>query len=330
MNFRTSALALAVSCIAAAAHASSPSNDFILLGQSGKPVGKASYSIDKAKNGFKVHARYSYHLNTDNMALPGTDPTQAGGGAARTIETQYTFEYAVDANGDFTSGYTRDSSTQTMISFQPDKARTNINISALQAGVQQGSRTLALPRPDFLVAPDFDPSALQALLTSAAAPPPPPTPTPTTPTSSSSPPAPTAASSPPTTPTTSSSSPHPTHPRAPSTASPSPSSTTPSSTTSARATSTPTPTATSWKPSSHPSTPPTSATNSLSRNSPRSTKSAHEQAEPNRKSPCSRARSRLTPHPAAINLITMKPTFTAAFCCMCCCMPRCCAGVCLL
>jgi hypothetical protein len=169
MNFRTSALALAVSCIAAAAHASSPSNDFILLGQSGKPVGKASYSIDKAKNGFKVHARYSYHLNTDNMALPGTDPTQAGGGAARTIETQYTFEYAVDANGDFTSGYTRDSSTQTMISFQPDKARTNINISALQAGVQQGSRTLALPRPDFLVAPDFDPSALQALLTSAAA-----------------------------------------------------------------------------------------------------------------------------------------------------------------
>jgi hypothetical protein len=97
------------------------------------------------------------------------DPTQAAGGAASSAtEAQYSFEYNTDANGNFLSGYTRDSATQMMSSLQPDKAHTNINISGMQAGQQTGVRTLGLPKPDFLVAPDFDPSAIQMLLTSAA------------------------------------------------------------------------------------------------------------------------------------------------------------------
>ncbi|MES2392752.1 MAG: hypothetical protein V4555_13995 [Acidobacteriota bacterium] len=167
MNLRSAAFALAFASIATAGLASSPSNDFTLVGQSGKPVGKATYTIEKTKSGYKVHSRFEYRLSSD--ALPGTDPTKVSGGAGRTAEAQFSFEYNVDDNGNFLSGYTRDSATQTMTSMSPDKARANINISRLQAGVQQGSRTLGLPKPDFLVAPDFDPSSIQILLTTAAA-----------------------------------------------------------------------------------------------------------------------------------------------------------------
>ena len=169
MNLRCTTLSLALFSLTATSSfaASAPSNDFVLINKSGKAIGKASYTIEK-KNGYKIRSHFNYRV--DPADLPAvSDPSQSNSSMGRISDAQFSFEYSVDDNGNFLSGFTRDTATQLMTSLQPTKARDSININRMQAGVQEGVRTLNLPKPDFLVAPDYDPSVIQLLLTTALA-----------------------------------------------------------------------------------------------------------------------------------------------------------------
>jgi len=162
MTRRLVTFLLFLGCISIPARAAD-ANNFILI-RGGKTVGKASYAIDKTKDGFRGKARFEYHMAAAISAgnTPALDSSQAN----MIVEAQYTSDYKVDANGNYLSGYTQNSTTQTLESYQPDKARTTVTIADSQAGVSQ-SKSLAMANPNYTVVPDYDPSALQIFLTTA-------------------------------------------------------------------------------------------------------------------------------------------------------------------
>lgn len=168
MILRRLALALALTSFATLAFAAD-NNTFIITTRAGKQVGKASYTIDKTKQGFRVKARYEYRLSAPQPDMPSGDPNSGAPIGAMMTEAQYISEYNVDANGNYISGYTQNASTQIITSFQPDKARSLITIGTMQGGVSGGSNPVPVPSPDFLVAPDYDPSAIQVLLNGSLA-----------------------------------------------------------------------------------------------------------------------------------------------------------------
>ena len=166
MKLRSAAIALSIS--AAAVAASAQANSFRLVNKSGRTIGKASYSIDKTKDGYKVKARFEYRMgiaaDTDTSDLSAAPSTSSS-----VTDNQFSSEYKVDANGDYLSGFTLNGSTQTLSYFTPSKTRDSIVIGQTQGGVGLGSKDLPMPLPSFLVAPDYDPSAMQVLLTGALA-----------------------------------------------------------------------------------------------------------------------------------------------------------------
>jgi len=164
MTLRSAALSLTLTCTAATALAAD-ANSFILT-RGGKPVGKASYTLDKTKDGgFHGKSRFEYRMAA---AISLNTTTGADNPGNQITEGQYSFDYKVDAAGDFLSGYTQNTTTQTITSFQPDKARTTVTIGESQGGSSQ-SKSLAVPLPDYLVTPDYDPSAIQVFLSTALA-----------------------------------------------------------------------------------------------------------------------------------------------------------------
>jgi hypothetical protein len=175
MTFRTIALTLALAASATIAFAAKPpANNFNLVNQAGKTIGDATYTIEAAKDGgSKVKTRFEYHLSAaanigtqDEGAQPDVSG-RAGGNGAALIEGQDAGEYRVDANGNFLSGFTQNMANQMMTSFTPDKKRDSLAIGHIQGGVAGNPTDLPLPSPQFLLASDFDPSAIQVLLTTA-------------------------------------------------------------------------------------------------------------------------------------------------------------------
>ena len=163
MNFltlRSAALSLALASSAAAALAADP-NSFVLV-KDGKNDGKATYSIDTAKDGYHIKSRYEYHLTVAPSATSTTSFSTIN-------EAQFSNDYKVDLNGNYISGYTQNATNQMITSFQPNKTRDIVTVNQIQGGMSGGGKPLPLPRPDFLVAPDYDPSALQILLTTSLA-----------------------------------------------------------------------------------------------------------------------------------------------------------------
>ena len=168
MTFRSAVLSLALACIATAAFAAD-ANSFLLVNATGKTIGKASYSIDKTKDGFRVRSKFQYRLSAGEIqsnADSTADPSGRNPGSA-VIDAQYSAEYKVSADGDFLSGFTQNVANQMMTSFSPSKKGDILTVGQIQGGVNGGSRDLPLPSPHFLLAPDYDPSALQLLLTIA-------------------------------------------------------------------------------------------------------------------------------------------------------------------
>lgn len=168
MTFRTATITLVLATFSTTVLAAkSDTNNFLLINNSGKTIGNASYTIDKTKDGYKIKTRFDYHLPPPST-LPDDDATadasHRGGGAA-VLEVQDTGEYKLDANGNLLSGFTQNMANQMMTSFQPDKKRDSIGIGHMQAGVAGTTTDLPVPSPQFLLAPDFDPSAIQMLLT---------------------------------------------------------------------------------------------------------------------------------------------------------------------
>jgi hypothetical protein len=163
MTFRSAAISLALALAASAALAADP-NSFTLV-RSGKTVGRASYTIDTVKDGFHVKAHYEYRFT----APVATSTDNSGNQTGMMSEAQFSSDYKVDPNGDYISGYTQNAATQMLTSFQPSKARDLVTIGQTQGGVNGGGKPVPLPSPHFLVVPDYDPSAIQILLTTAAA-----------------------------------------------------------------------------------------------------------------------------------------------------------------
>lgn len=166
MKLRSAVLVLSLATFAAAAGAQA--NSFLLIGKSGKTIGKANYTIDKTKDGYKVKAKFEYR---PGIVVPSDNPDSYGPSSdgANITDAQFTSEYKVDANGNYLSGFTQNSANQTITSFSPSKPRDVVVIGQVQGGVGLGSKSLGMPKPDFIVAPDYDPSAIQVLLTSALA-----------------------------------------------------------------------------------------------------------------------------------------------------------------
>jgi hypothetical protein len=172
MTLRSASLLLVFASLTTVALAADP-NSFILVNSTGKPIGKASYSIDKTKDGFRVRTKFQYRLSAAEMqatADPDADAgggRRGGGGSLGVADAQYTAEYKISATGDFLTGFTQNVDTQMLTSYQPDKKGDILTIGQVQAGVSGGSRDLPLPSPHFLLTPDYDPSALQVLLSTA-------------------------------------------------------------------------------------------------------------------------------------------------------------------
>jgi hypothetical protein len=144
-------------------------NNFQLVNSSGKTVGKASYTIDKTKDGYKVKARYEYKTGGSASPVSSPDPNNPSISSVPVTEAQMSSEAKIDANGNYLSGFVQDSAIQMITSFSPSKTRDSVVIGQTQGGTGLGSKTVPMPKPDFLVAPDYDPGAIQALLTGALA-----------------------------------------------------------------------------------------------------------------------------------------------------------------
>jgi hypothetical protein len=111
-------------------------NNFVLT-NTGRPIGTASYTIDKVKSGYRERSQFAVG------------------------DSQKDADFTVDANGNFVNGYMQDDQTQAMSTFQVDKSRTSLMVTLAHV---YNSQTLALAKPDFLVLPNFDPGAIQLLL----------------------------------------------------------------------------------------------------------------------------------------------------------------------
>ena len=175
MNLRSALLSLVITSVATSAFAADTNNFVIINSKNGKVMGKAAYSIDTAKNGVvRIRSHWTFQLHTGD--LPSAMNTDAGvatgrqitpGNTSNFVDGQYSSDYKLDPNGDYISGYLQDGSSLVMTSYTPNKTRTAIAVSAVQAGNISETSDVPLPKPGFIVAPDLDPSAIQAIVTTA-------------------------------------------------------------------------------------------------------------------------------------------------------------------
>ncbi len=167
MSLRATLVSAALVSLAAPVLAATPANAFNLV-SSGKTIGNASYTISKDKNGYHVVGKFQYKLGSSVQANTNTGDAHMETAVAFN-EGQFNEDFKVSEDGSFLSGYTQNASNQMMTSFQPNKAGTSVTVNQIQGGVGLGNHDLPIPKPSFLVVPDFDPAALQLFLTTAIA-----------------------------------------------------------------------------------------------------------------------------------------------------------------
>ena len=132
--------------LALAGAAQAQGNSFTLISmRTHKPVGRASYTIEKAKNGLKVKTRFEY--KGGGPPVLSDDPDHPD--KAPTTEAQYTGEFSIDANGNFSGGYLQNSTNQMLTSFTPSKERDVVTVGQVQAGTSGMARTVTMPKPDY-------------------------------------------------------------------------------------------------------------------------------------------------------------------------------------
>lgn len=158
---------IALSFATLAATAGAQTNSFQLIDKNGKTIGKTNFTIDKTKDGFRVKSKFEYHLVASGPSTNINTRTDAAydSPGSSVVDAQFSSDYKVDENGNYLSGFTQNSADQMITSFYPTKTRDAVVISQTQGGVGLGSKSLGMPKPDFIVAPDYDPSAIQMLLT---------------------------------------------------------------------------------------------------------------------------------------------------------------------
>jgi hypothetical protein len=160
-------LAFASSALIASA---SPVNKFKLIYTSnGKSIGVASYTLDPTKNGFKLHSTFDVNMDNGGVNDLQTDPSMGNsrGGGGSTIDVTYSSDYKLNPEGTFLSGYSQSSATQAMIVIVPSKSRDSVTVRESRNGTDVGSQTVTMTSPDFFLMPNYDPGAIQALITAA-------------------------------------------------------------------------------------------------------------------------------------------------------------------
>jgi hypothetical protein len=136
---------------------------------SGKPVGKCSYTIEKTKDGQHVKSKINYHLSPANNPTQDTEVSTRGRSSAPSIAADFQFveDYKLDANNSYAGGFITNMATLVNTSYTPSKTRDKLII----AQNQNGNQSLANPidiKPNFVLLPDYDPSAIQSLLLQTA------------------------------------------------------------------------------------------------------------------------------------------------------------------
>jgi hypothetical protein len=161
MSVRSLALCLALTTLPAAAQ-----NNFTITVH-GKPSGKASYTIDKTKDGFHVKSKVSYRLSaaaaTPDDAVASTKGRSSGAAPGLAGDFQFVEDYKLDANSCYSGGFMMNMVSLVNTSYTPTKSRDKLFIAQTQNGTP-GLPTPIDIKPDFVLLPDYDPSALQSLL----------------------------------------------------------------------------------------------------------------------------------------------------------------------
>jgi hypothetical protein len=141
-------------------------NNFTILSH-GKPAGKASYSFDKTKNGYKIKGKVNYHLSASAGTLDPVDPDPKTPRSLKASsipgDRQFIQEYNLDANGTYDGGFITDMASQLNTGFTPNKSRDKLDVILSSAGQQQLKDPIAI-KPNFVFLPNYDPSALQSVL----------------------------------------------------------------------------------------------------------------------------------------------------------------------
>jgi hypothetical protein len=160
MVVRSLALCLTLTTLPAIAQ-----NNFTILSH-GKPAGKASYSVDKTKSGLKIKSKVNYHLSLAAGTLdPPVDPAAPPSLSASAVpgDKQFIQEYKIDVNGNYTGGFILDMTSQLNTSYTPSKSFDRLDVILNSNGHQQLLDPIEI-KPNFVFLPDYDPSAMQALL----------------------------------------------------------------------------------------------------------------------------------------------------------------------
>jgi hypothetical protein len=140
MTLRAVVFALiAVAPTAAVLHAQTNTFDIV---SDGKVVGKSTYTIAKAKQGFRLQGRTTYVI--------------------RPVEARATDDIRLSDNYGFLQGSITDQNSQTVYSYLPDKSRTTLTVGTIQAGAMD-SHSLPI-KPDAAFMPSFDAGAAQVML----------------------------------------------------------------------------------------------------------------------------------------------------------------------
>jgi hypothetical protein len=171
MTIRSAALLVALACSTLAASAS-PANKFKLIYISnGKSIGQASYTLEPTKNGFKLHTTLDVTMDNGGVNDLQTNASTGNsrGGSSSATDVTYSCEYKLTAGESFDSGYCQSSTTQTMIMLATSKARDSVTVRLSRTGTDAGAQTVTLTTPDYFVLPNYDPGAIQALMTGALA-----------------------------------------------------------------------------------------------------------------------------------------------------------------
>jgi hypothetical protein len=136
MFLRITLLALSL-----AATASAQTNTYDLQ-SGGHSLGRASFTLARTKQGFKLSSHLSYHING--------------------VESDISNEFKLSDAYAYLEGASSSISSQMHTSYVPNKTRTDLVIGMVQGGVQD-SRHLAI-KPDLAIMPPFDPGAAQVML----------------------------------------------------------------------------------------------------------------------------------------------------------------------
>lgn len=159
------------SCLALATLPAIAQNNFSIT-LHGKPAGKASYTVEKTKDGFHIKSKVSYRLTAaavppDDAAAPrGRSSSSAAPGVA--TDFQFVEDYKLDANSSYAGGFMTNMVTLVNTSYSLSKSRDKLFISQNQAGGASLPTTVDL-KPDFVLLSDYDPSVFQSLLLQTAA-----------------------------------------------------------------------------------------------------------------------------------------------------------------